>query len=92
MKMTRLQGEDGKPSTRFAFFCPACQYGHWIDTAPGRWTFNGDMEKPTISPSVLTVGIEPRCHSFVRDGKIQFLGDCTHKMAGQTVDLPDWED
>ena len=28
------------------------------------------------------------CHSFVRDGKIQFLVDCTHKLAGQTVELP----
>jgi hypothetical protein len=30
------------------------------------------------------------CHSFVRDGMIQFLGDCTHKLAGQTVPLPAW--
>jgi hypothetical protein len=29
------------------------------------------------------------CHSFVTDGRIQFLGDCTHKLAGQTVDLPE---
>jgi hypothetical protein len=29
------------------------------------------------------------CHSFVTDGKIQFLGDCTHALAGQTVELPD---
>lgn len=29
------------------------------------------------------------CHSFVRDGRIQFLSDCTHKLANQTVDLPD---
>jgi hypothetical protein len=29
------------------------------------------------------------CHSFVTDGRIQYLGDCTHAMAGQTVDLPD---
>ena len=29
------------------------------------------------------------CHSLVSDGKIQFLGDCTHAMKGQTVDLPD---
>lgn len=29
------------------------------------------------------------CHSFVTDGKIQFLGDCTHKLAGQTVELPE---
>jgi Family of unknown function (DUF6527) len=30
------------------------------------------------------------CHSFVTDGRIQFLGDCTHDLVGQTVDLPDW--
>lgn len=30
-----------------------------------------------------------RCHSFVTDGKIQFLDDCSHAMAGQTVDLPE---
>ena len=30
------------------------------------------------------------CHSFVTDGRIQFLSDCTHALAGQTVDLPDW--
>ncbi len=29
------------------------------------------------------------CHSFVRDGRIEFLSDCTHALAGQTVDLPD---
>lgn len=28
-----------------------------------------------------------RCHSFVRDGKIQFLTDSTHALAGQTVAL-----
>lgn len=27
------------------------------------------------------------CHSFVRDGQIQFLGDCTHALAGKTVPL-----
>ena len=27
------------------------------------------------------------CHSFVTDGQIQFLGDCTHELAGQTVAL-----
>lgn len=30
------------------------------------------------------------CHSYVTDGKIQFLDDCTHALAGQTVELPDW--
>lgn len=32
----------------------------------------------------------PRCHSFVTEGRIQFLGDSTHPLAGQTVDLPAW--
>ena len=31
------------------------------------------------------------CHSFVTDGRIQFLSDCTHALAGQTVDIPDFE-
>lgn len=30
------------------------------------------------------------CHSFIRNGKIQFLGDCTHSLKNQTVDLPDY--
>ena len=33
-----------------------------------------------------------RCHSFVRDGKIQFLSDCSHELVGQTMDLPDFEE
>ena len=36
------------------------------------------------------------CHTFIRDGRVQFLGDCTHQFAGQTLDLPDlpteWRD
>jgi hypothetical protein len=30
------------------------------------------------------------CHSFITDGKIQYLSDCTHELAGQTIDLPDF--
>lgn len=28
-----------------------------------------------------------RCHSFVEDGNIRFLSDCSHELAGQTVAL-----
>lgn len=37
-----------------------------------------------------------RCHSFVGDadgskpGMIVFLSDCSHELAGQTVELPEW--
>lgn len=30
------------------------------------------------------------CHSFVRDGQVQFLDDCMHALAGQTVPLPEF--
>jgi hypothetical protein len=55
------------------------------------WTWNGDVDKPTLKPSVLSGGGDdmPRCHSFVNDGKVQFLDDCSHELAGQTLDLLD---
>ena len=30
-----------------------------------------------------------RCHSFIRDGMIEFLTDSTHALAGKTVPLGD---
>lgn len=72
------------------FYCPGCEQGHRFDDKT--WTFNGDLENPTLSPSYLTGHnnyTERRCHSYVKNGKIQFLGDCFHELKGQTVDLPD---
>ena len=28
------------------------------------------------------------CHSFVQEGRMVFLADCTHELAGFTVDIP----
>jgi hypothetical protein len=88
------------------FYCEGCEQCHGVND---RWTFNGGMDSPTFSPSILVTGtqpitdeqhdlimsgvhVEPRplvCHSFVTDGKIHYLNDCTHKLAGQTVLLKD---
>ena len=82
-----------------------------------RWGFNGDLERPTLTPSIAmrrghyADGTPPAdccvckraqergrasscciCHTFVRDGRVQFLADCTHALAGQTFDLPEIED
>lgn len=58
----------------------------------GCWSWNGDTEKPTIKPSVRTTnGHNTVCHSFINDGRIQFLSDSTHEFAGQTLDLLDVE-
>lgn len=86
----------------YAFQCPGCDTWHVFQTSEFHqegtstfWDFNKDMEKPTISPSFLTWWDEGekrvpfRCHSFIKDGMIQFLGDCTHKLTNQTVPLPD---
>ena len=52
-----------------------------------------DGWEPPATPENMNLGpqtkVSKRCHSFVKDGRIQFLGDCTHALAGQTVDLPD---
>lgn len=83
-------GHHGDQQAYF-FHCPGCECGHAFYTP--RWTWNGSMDKPTVSPSILCNKDEPsrRCHSFVKEGYIQFLNDCHHKLAGQTVKLPEWE-
>lgn len=79
------------------FWCPGCLSYHGCQTDPNHrnpitgalWQWNGDMENPTLTPSILIHGggRTPRCHLFVRDGKIEFLSDCSHALAGQTVEM-----
>ncbi len=92
-------------------------YGHWcpgcgeMHTIFDHWTFNGNVDLPTFSPSVKITGVRnvddergewtgewvrdangkpvPHCcHYFLTDGQLQFCGDSTHPLAGQTVPLP----
>lgn len=80
------------------FFCKGCDQPHSLNVGPGagpRWGYNENPEAPTFTPSVLVRWNEREetkvCHSFVTDGRIQYLNDCTHGLAGQAVDLPEWE-
>lgn len=76
----------------YLIFCPACKCAHRFDD---RWKFNGDYDNPTFTPSMHSnppsgkhhTVLKPTCHSFVTDGSIRFLSDCTHDLAGQTVPL-----
>jgi len=34
--------------------------------------------------------IEDVCHSFIRDGMIEYLTDCTHELAGKTIELKEY--
>lgn len=91
------------PSGNLHFRCPGCGDVHSVSVIGSHaWGWNGSADKPTFTPSVLVTypanpnavekykewRTERRCHSFVADGRIQFLSDCTHALAGQTVDLP----
>lgn len=86
--------------------CPGCaeEGGSGINMLPvntnvvsPEWSWNGNLKKPTLFPSILTNGgseTKPyRCHSYLQDGVFKFLDDCTHSLAGKDVemlDLPDW--
>lgn len=79
------------------FFCPGCHeiHGVWTEKpnelTGARWNWNGDMVKPSFTPSILVHGSDgalPRCHSYVTNGTINYCPDSGHALAGQNVILP----
>jgi len=91
IKLHHYKNQDPKYKGVMAFYCPGCNCQHPFDLE--RWEWNGSMDKPTFTPSLLCNQDYPqsRCHSFVKDGMIQFLDDCWHSLKGKTVEIPDWE-
>jgi hypothetical protein len=98
-KMGRLMVAPDVERQVVLWWCQGCKTHHRVivegPEGPGSplWTWNGDLERPTFSPSVLCRhGAGVVCHCFVRDGRIEFLTDSTHEFAGQTVDMepPPW--
>lgn len=99
-KVIAVQGSSGVV-TGYYYDCPGCWAGHEVAVRPHRsqngasWDFNGDLDSPTFTPSILARWTpspesgkpEIVCHHFVRSGKIEFLSDCTHSKAGQTVEM-----
>lgn len=64
-----------------------------------QWTppaTNDEVAAKIRSGEIVQTKVEKVCHTFVTDGRIQYLGDCTHALAGQTVDMvgfpADWGD
>jgi len=75
------------------FYCPGCEISHvfyvGVPNYPS-WIFNGNLDKPTFTPSLLNFG-RIRCHLFLTDGVLRFLSDCGHKLAGKNVSLVDFD-
>lgn len=78
------------------FQCPGCDMLHPYHVSGNgpMWQWNKNAEAPTFTPSLLVDKDRPerRCHLFLTDGKIQFLGDCFHDLKNQTVDMVDIPD
>ncbi|MDR1718056.1 MAG: hypothetical protein LBS20_19640 [Prevotella sp.] len=80
----------------YEFYCQGCRRRHhvWTDrNSRPYWDFNGDTDRPAISPSILVTYPTPSgnriCHSFIQAGHIRYLADCSHGLRGQTLELCD---
>lgn len=56
------------------------------------WTWNGNLESPTVRPSIRTqyadeLGKIVVIHYWLNDGVCQCLNDCTDGNAGKNLDL-----
>ena len=77
----------GQEEYQWQFNCAGCGYTHAI-TETIHW-FNQDVNKPTLTLSVLYRSGNICCHSYIKEGKIEYLSDCTHQLKGQTIELPE---
>lgn len=79
---------------QFLYMCKGCGHEHAfaLKSVGGNHDFNMDLNNPTVSPS-LVANFSPgeMCHSFIKNGRIQYLNDCTHHLKGVTIELPDIE-
>lgn len=83
----------------YMFECLGCGNMHWYNLYGGvgfslthpKWNFNGDLENPSFTPSLLNTKPNSVCHLYITNGKIEYLSDCTHSLAGQTVTMIDLE-
>lgn len=110
----KLRRATGTGQVMLLHWCPGCNEPHGIrieagadfpNGKPALWTFDGNYETPTFSPSIRCFTThttddddkplpepiqETLCHYFIKAGMIEFCSDCPHRLSGQTVELPNW--
>lgn len=77
--MWSWNGSHDKPTVSPSILVRSQRPKGFTNDNPAPLGFDGPMEQTV-------------CHMFVKDGMIQYLGDCTHHLAGQTVPMQDEED
>ena len=91
--MAKVHATEHSGETYLRYRCPGCKHDHSVPAQ--RWHWNGSVDTPTLHPSVRHFYTRPEggevttCHYHIKEGKIEFCGDCPHWLKGQTVDLPD---
>lgn len=100
MALSELYTQGQYLRTEILVWCPGCDNLHSLttDLAPGRsgalWRYNRNEDAPTFTPSLMVNKYNgSRCHSYIRDGRWEFLSDSSHPYAGMSVAmvrLPDW--
>lgn len=86
--MEKLRKANGLHNdVQYLFYCTGCETVHGFNST---WKFNENMESPTVTPSLLTRGNNEICHLYITDGKLVYLSDCTHKLKGQTIEIPEF--
>lgn len=111
MKLRRYVDAKGAP-IGWSHYCQACRQIHVFNVEQPtrawpefgikggvRWTFNGNLERPTFGPSMLiTAGgftseagkkVKKRtvCHYHLQDGILKYCADSPHAFANKQVPL-----
>lgn len=74
--------------------CPGCKTTHNINCDPeinGAWKIeNKTDEKLTVIPELkISLSENKLCEFSIKNGKIIYSKNCTHKLAGETVVIPE---
>lgn len=72
-------GDTEKPTLRPSIATSGCR--QITDEEGARIMAGEELDLPKIN-----------CHTWVNDGMVQFLADCTHELAGQTLPLLEVEE
>ncbi len=82
-----------------SYKCPGCEGFHSLpfnnDKAKTTWWWDGNVDKPTMGPSILKrsylgENVSGICHHYVIEGELRFEADSTHKLAGKRTAMIPW--
>ena len=90
MSTVQISSKLREGADAYFWYCVGCKKAHPL---PKSWTFDGDFERPTFTPSFKHSWNDSRvCHYIITNGRVYYCSDCTHAFADVTIDMPDLPD